>query len=163
MPSETTIHVAIELSVSSWLVATRPPGAEKSRLHHIEGGDTTALLALIAELRTRASTKLGKPAEVVCCFEAGRDGFWLHRALTMHGVAAYVLEPTSILVNRRARRAKTTGSTPRACFVCSPPGWPEIGKFAAWCVCPRPKRRMPNVRTVSVNTLSKRGCVSRIG
>src|SRR5258708_14854217 len=107
MPSETTIHVAIELSVSAWLVATRPPGAEKSRLHHIEGGDTTALLALITELRTRASTKLGKPAEVVCCFEAGRDGFWLHRALTMHGVAAYVLEPTSILVNRRARRAKT--------------------------------------------------------
>ena len=35
MPSETTIHVAIELSVSSWLVATRPPGAEKSRLYHI--------------------------------------------------------------------------------------------------------------------------------
>ena len=107
MPSETTIHVAIELSVSSWLVATRPPGAAKSRLHHIEGGDTTALLALIAKLRRRALTKLGKPAEVVCCFEAGRDGFWLHRALTMHGVTAYVLEPTSILVNRRARRAKT--------------------------------------------------------
>src|SRR3984893_4323808 len=107
MPSETTIHVAIELSVSSWLVATRSSGAEKSRLHHIEGGDTTALLALITELRTRASTKLGKPAEVVCCFEAGRDGFWLHRALTAHGIAAYVLEPTSILVNRRARRAKT--------------------------------------------------------
>jgi len=80
---------------------------EKSRLHHIEGGDTTALLALIAELRTRASTKLGKPAAAVCCFEAGRDGFWLHRALTMHGVTVYVLEPTSILVNRRARRAKT--------------------------------------------------------
>jgi transposase len=107
MPSETTIPVAIELSVSSWLVAARPPGAEKSRLHHIEGGDTTALLALIAELRTRASTKLGKPAAAVCCFEAGRDGFWLHRALTMHGVTVYVLEPTSILVNRRARRAKT--------------------------------------------------------
>jgi hypothetical protein len=68
MPSETTIHVAIELSVSSWLIAARPPGAEKPRLHHIEGGDTTALLALITELRTRASTKLGKPAEVVCCF-----------------------------------------------------------------------------------------------
>src|SRR5215203_2698749 len=41
------------------------------------------------------------------CFEAGRDGFWLHRVLTAHGIAAYVLEPTSILVNRRARRAKT--------------------------------------------------------
>jgi transposase len=45
--------------------------------------------------------------DVACFFEAGRDGFWLHRVLTAHGIAAYVLEPTSILVNRRARRAKT--------------------------------------------------------
>src|SRR5215211_9184738 len=45
--------------------------------------------------------------DTACCFEAGRDGFWLHRVLTAHGIAAYVLEPTSILVNRRARRAKT--------------------------------------------------------
>src|SRR5215211_4229798 len=73
--------------------------------HH--RGDTTALLALIAELRARASAKLGQAVEIACCFEAGRDGFWLHRLLTAHGIAAYVLEPTSILVNRRARRAKT--------------------------------------------------------
>lgn len=48
MPSENIIHLAIELSVSSWLVAVRLPGAEKSRLHRITGGDTTALLALTA-------------------------------------------------------------------------------------------------------------------
>src|SRR5260221_5901630 len=107
MPSENIVHVAIELSASSWLVAVRPPGAEKSRLHRIEGGETTALLALIAELGSGASTKLGRGVDVACCFEAGRDGFWLHRLLTAHGIAAYVLEPTSILVNRRARRAKT--------------------------------------------------------
>jgi transposase len=107
MPSESTVHIAIELSVSSWLIAARLPGAEKSRLHRIEGGDTAALLGLFAELRSRASAKLAGAANVACCFEAGRDGFWLHRLLTAHGVAAYVLEPTSILVNRRARRAKT--------------------------------------------------------
>ncbi len=107
MSSENIIHIAIELSVSSWLVAVRLPGAEKSRLHRITGGDTTALLALIAELRARASAKLGQAVEVACCFEAGRDGFWLHRLLRAQGIAAYVLEPTSILVNRRARRAKT--------------------------------------------------------
>jgi transposase len=107
MPSGNIIHIAIELSVSSWLVAARLPGAEKSRLHRLTGGDTTALLALIAELRARASAKLGQAVEVACCFEAGRDGFWLHRLLTAHGIAAYILEPTSILVNRRARRAKT--------------------------------------------------------
>src|SRR3954465_13583643 len=107
MPSKNIVHIAIELSVSSWLVAARLPGAEKSRLHRITGGDTTALLALIAELRARASAKLSQAVEVACCFEAGRDGVWLHRLLTAHGIAAYVLEPTSILVNRRARRAKT--------------------------------------------------------
>src|SRR5712671_6564811 len=107
MPSESTVQIAIELSVSSWLIAARLPGAEKSRLHRIEGGDTAGLLALFAELRSRASAKLAGEANVACCFEAGRDGFWLHRLLTAHGVAAYVLEPTSILVSRRARRAKT--------------------------------------------------------
>ena len=107
MPSENTIYVAIELSASTWLTAVRLPGAEKSRLHRIEGGDTTGLLALLADLGQQASAKLGHAIDVACCFEAGRDGFWLHRLLTAHGVAAYVLEPTSILVNRWARRAKT--------------------------------------------------------
>ena len=107
MPSENRVLIAIELSVSSWIVAVRLPGSEKSRLHRVEGGDTTALLALIRDLRSRAETKLRHAADVACCFEAGRDGFWLHRLLTAHGAIAYLLEPTSILVNRRARRAKT--------------------------------------------------------
>jgi transposase len=34
-------------------------------------------------------------------------GFWLHRLLTADAIATYMLESTSILVNRRARRAKT--------------------------------------------------------
>ncbi len=107
MQSEDTIYVAIELSFSSWLVAIRWPGAEKSRLHRVAGGDTAALLALIAEQRSHLSDKLGRIAHVICCFEAGRDGFWLQRLLSASGVAVHVLEPTSILVNRRARRAKT--------------------------------------------------------
>jgi transposase len=107
MPSENTVHVAIELSLSSWLVAAYLPGAKKSRLHRIAGGDTAALLALLTELRSRASATPGGAADVACCFEAGRDGFWLQRLLSAHGIATYVLEPTSILVNRRARRAKT--------------------------------------------------------
>ena len=107
MSSENRILIAIELSLSSWLVAVRLPGAEKSRQFSIDGGDSAALLALINDLRSRASTKFGKTVDLACCFETGRDGFWLHRLLTAHGVIAYVLEPTSILVNRRAHRAKT--------------------------------------------------------
>jgi transposase len=89
MPSENIVYVSIELSVSSWLVATRLPNTEKSRLHRLEGGNTAALLTVIAEIRSRAAAKLGSPVDVACCFEAGRDGFWLHRLLTAHGVAAY--------------------------------------------------------------------------
>jgi transposase len=107
MLSDNRILIAIELSRSSWLVAIRMPGVEKTRLRNIEGGDSEALLALVGELRTQAAVKLGEAPDLACCFEAGRDGFWLYRLLTAHGVAAYVLEPTSILVNRRARRAKT--------------------------------------------------------
>src|ERR1700757_747588 len=106
MPSENTVYVAIELSFSSWLVAARLPGIQKVRLHRVEGGNTGALLTLIGELRSRASRELDRTADLACCFEAGRDGFWLQRLLSAHGIAAYVLEPTSILVNRRARRAK---------------------------------------------------------
>src|SRR6516162_3619721 len=68
---------------------------------------TAALFALISSLRARVARRLDAAIGVVCCFEAGRDGFWLHRLLTAHGIANYVLEPTSILINRRARRAKT--------------------------------------------------------
>src|SRR5258705_8701568 len=102
-----TILLAIELSASTWLVAARVPGWEKPHLHRIDGGDTAALLALISSLQARAARGLDAAIDVVCCFEAGRDGFWLHRLLAAHGVVCHVLEPTSILVNRRARRAKT--------------------------------------------------------
>src|SRR6478672_11126079 len=87
-----------------------PPACQGWRshiCHRIDGGDTAALLALISTLQARAARGLDAAIDVVCCFEAGRDGFWLHRLLTAHGVVCHVLEPTSILVNRRARRAKT--------------------------------------------------------
>lgn len=104
---DSVIQLAIELSSSTWLVAARLPGDEKPRLLRIGGGDTAGLLALISSLRARVAARLGAPIRVVCCCEAGRDGFWLHRLLTAHGVLSNVLEPSSILVNRRARRAKT--------------------------------------------------------
>jgi transposase len=101
------IYLAIELSASTWLVASKLPTSEKSGLHRIEAGNSKAMLALIADLRKKVAVKLGVEAAVVSCFEAGRDGFWLHRLLSEHGVVNRVVEPASILVNRRARRAKT--------------------------------------------------------
>ena len=105
--SENVVYLALELSCSTWLVASRLPGAAKPSLHRLKGGDTAGLLELITTLRTRSAARCGAAVELVSCFEAGRDGFWLHRLLTAHGVSNHVVEPTSILVSRRARRAKT--------------------------------------------------------
>lgn len=104
---DNVITIAIELSRSTWLVAARLPGVEKPRLHKIDAGDTTALLAHLSLLRARVAGRSYATPGLVCCFEAGCDGFWLHRLLTAQGIANHVLEPTSTLVNRRARRAKT--------------------------------------------------------
>jgi transposase len=101
------IYLAIELSASTWLAASKLPTTQKTGLHRMEAGDSRALLALIGDLRKKVAAKLGVETTVVSCFEAGRDGFWLHRLLVEHGVISRVVEPTSILVNRRARRAKT--------------------------------------------------------
>ena len=70
--NENTIHVAIELSTSLWLVGTRLPGAAKCRMHRMEAGDTAALLTLLGELRTRLAKAADHDADLVCCFEAGR-------------------------------------------------------------------------------------------
>lgn len=101
-----TILVALELSNSLWLVGTRIPGAQKSRMHRVNAGDTAALLSLLSGLQSRQRAQ-AILTPIAVCFEAGRDGFWLHRLLTAHAIPTYMVEPTSILVNRRARRAKT--------------------------------------------------------
>ena len=107
--AETPVYLALELSCSSWLAAVRLPDRDKIVLHRIEAGDTTALLTFVETQRAQAQAqaRAGVAVDVVSCFEAGRDGFWLHRLLRANGVINHVVEPTSILVNRRARRAKT--------------------------------------------------------
>ena len=45
--------------------------------------------------------------DVISCYEAGYDGFWLHRLLEAHGIRNYVIDPASLQVDRRARRVKT--------------------------------------------------------
>jgi transposase len=102
-----TIYLALELSRASWVVAVHSPLADKISLHRLAGGDSSGLLALIARLRARLERAHGRPVTVVSCYEAGYDGFWLHRLLAAHGVRNHVLDPASLQVNRRARRAKT--------------------------------------------------------
>jgi transposase len=81
----------------------RSAGTEKLKPQQLAGEDTAALLALLASLGIRTATDDGAATDIVGGFEAGRDGFWLQRLLTAHGIATCVLKPSSILVNRHAK------------------------------------------------------------
>lgn len=102
-----TIFVSIELSQKTWLVTLHSPDRERISRHKLEGGDHAELLALIERTRTRVAEKLGSVPRVVSCYEAGYDGFWLHRLLEASGITNFVFDAASIAVEQRARRAKT--------------------------------------------------------
>ena len=102
-----TLFVALELSRAKWLVGLHSPVADKISRRTVTGGDAAALLAVIDEARRRVRAQLGGEVAVAACYEAGYDGFWLHRLLLAHGIASHVVDPASLLVNRRARRRKT--------------------------------------------------------
>ena len=81
-----TIFVAIELSQKTWLVTVHSPDLGRMSRYKVEGGDHAGLLALIAKIRARVAQKLGSEPHVVSCYEAGYDGFWLHRLLVTAGI-----------------------------------------------------------------------------
>jgi transposase len=102
-----TIFVAIELSQKTWLVTLHSPDRDRISRRTLEGGDDAGLLALLEGVRTRVAGKLGKVPKVVTCYEAGYDGFWLHRLLMAAGITNLVFDPASIAVEQRSRRTKT--------------------------------------------------------
>ena len=81
-----TIFVAIELSQKTWLVTLHSPDKDKISRHKVQGGDHAELRALIDRTRDRAARALGVIPAVVSCYEAGYDGFWLHRLLMAAGI-----------------------------------------------------------------------------
>jgi transposase len=101
--------LAIELSKKSWIVAVNTPLSDKIGRHTLQPCDGNGLLDLCDRIRTRVARETKTCVEIVSCYEAGSDGFWLHRLLEAHGVRNYVIDPASLQVDRRARRAKTDG------------------------------------------------------
>ena len=101
------VFVAIELSRSSWIVAIHTPIADKIGLHKLAAGDSAALLGLIHATVQKVELAVGRAVRVSSCYEAGYDGFWLHRMLMAARIVNHVIDPASMQVNRRARRAKS--------------------------------------------------------
>ena len=98
------LYMAFELSEKDWKLALGDGVRSPSR-YTVAAGDTARLLECIAKAKARCG--LAPEARVHSCYEAGRDGFWLHRWLILHGIENIVVDSASIEVNRRARRAKT--------------------------------------------------------
>jgi transposase len=99
------LYLAFELGWNEWKLAFGTGPADSPRLRSIGGRNTQALLQEIA----KAKKRFGVPddAPVHSCYEAGRDGFWLHRFLESQGIDNQVVDSSSIEVKRHGRRRKT--------------------------------------------------------
>jgi transposase len=99
------LYMAFELSQTKWMLGFTIGFGQRPRLRSISARDLAALQEEIQLARHRFG--LSEDAQVVSCYEAGRDGFWLHRYLLSIGVSNLVVDSASIEVNRRAKQAKT--------------------------------------------------------
>lgn len=100
------LYMAMDLGSSTWTLAFgdgQPAG--RPRMRKIEAGDFARLRMEVQLAKRKFQLAPGCP--VRSCYEAGRDGFWIHRTLVEHGVESLVVHPSSIEVARDKRRAKT--------------------------------------------------------
>jgi transposase len=100
--------MALDLGASKWHVAFLRDTTRRPKVHVVVAGDFGTLL----EKAAAAKKRLGLPADapISSCYEAGRDGFWIHRELVKRGVDNHVIDPASIEVERRWRKRKTDGN-----------------------------------------------------
>jgi transposase len=95
------LFMAMELSNTKWRLGFtiglgQPPRLRKIKARNLDG--------LMEEIRlSKKRFGLSAAAPVMSCYEAGRDGFWLHRYLIAQGVLNHVVDSASIEVNRRAK------------------------------------------------------------
>ena len=86
--TEATLFVAFELSEKTWKLGFTTGHGQKPRERTVTARQQERVLEEIAQAKRR----LGLPdsAPVVSCYEAGREGFWLHRFLQAHGITSHV-------------------------------------------------------------------------
>lgn len=99
------LYVALELSKETWKLGMSLDRVSKARICDVRARDLDGFLAEIKAAKSRF--RLPEDALVKTCYEAGRDGFWIHRFLLAHGIENVVIDPASIEVSRKKRNAKT--------------------------------------------------------
>jgi transposase len=159
------IFVSLELSRDRWVITSLSPGkGEKMSKHSISGGDVQDLLNHFATLRAKARARTGKNFPIVAVYEAGLDGFWVHRVLEQAGIESHVVDAASVLTSRRRRKAKTDRidgegllrtllaykrGEPRVCAMVRPPS-PEEEDRRRLC---RERKTLLNERIAHVNRI----------
>ena len=99
------LMMSLELSEKKWKVGFQVGMGTRPHLRSVAARGLDVLVDEIAKAKQRWQLPADVP--VVSCYEAGRDGFWLHRWLVAQGVTNYVVDAASIAVDRRAKRTKT--------------------------------------------------------
>src|ERR1017187_7077427 len=151
--SAATLYLALDLGWSGWNLAFTTGVAQKPRLRTIHARDLPALELEI----TRAKDRFKLPADtaVVSCYEAGRDGFWLHRYLLSKGVQSLIVDAASIEVNRRKRRAKTD-RLDAASLVVMLIRW-HLGERKLWSIVQAPSPEAEDLRQLHRELISLKG------
>jgi transposase len=103
----TTIVAVSELSGKSWLFGAIAPGVNKRVKRSFAARDIASVTKALEQLKAQAEKAGLAVTRTVLAYEAGRDGFWIARALNSRGVDVHVMHPASIPIERRGKRAKT--------------------------------------------------------
>lgn len=106
------IYASLELSKSTWVVALQLPTDDKISIFRVGGGDIERFIALLE----RARDQVGGSPEICTCYEAGYDGFWIHRVLTARGIQNHVLDSASIRSTGAAGGLRLTARMLKAWF-----------------------------------------------
>lgn len=110
MPTDDVVAVAFELSNGSWKLALQDGKHQNPAIQTVSANEPATRLEQAVDViaRTRSKWAIDPAIPTVVLYEAGQDGFWIHRALSkLSGFEVYICDPSSVPVARHARRAKT--------------------------------------------------------
>ena len=159
LPEPPALYLALELSNRSWKLAFSTGHGQKPRFRNVPARDLDALTREIALARKRFDLPDSVP--VISCFEAGRDGFWIHRFLqTQPHCFNLVVDSASIEVNRRLRRLKTDRIDAHKLLTMLIRY--HNGEFRVWSVVHVPSRQAEDARHLHRELLTLKSDRTRI-
>src|SRR6202451_1245080 len=149
---DSTLVAAMELSGKSWQLGAVIPGVSRRPKTGVKARYMNEVMRVVDRWKAEA-VRAGKTiGRIVVAYEAGRDGFWIARELTERGIEAHVMQPASIPVERKGRRAKTD-RIDLDMLLRTLLAWlrGSLG-CARWCAFPASRRKMRGGRVASATS-----------